>query len=159
MYLNFHPVLEIYHKGDTLGHGRDCKRERERDWFVFRVCFGFVATRCELASPRPALLSPYRQACHPPLGFLRCPSSCSIPFHPPCGPCSGSSKPSPGILTPLVMTIIEYIQTPNQRPPGVWLFPPGPLGRSSCLLVTASPLHSKLPPWGPPLTNPHCLSA
>lgn len=112
-----------------------------------------------LASPRPAPLSPYRQACHPPLGFLRCPSSCSIPFHPPFGPCSGSSKPSPGILTPLVMTIIEYVQTPNQRPPGVWLFPPGPLGGPSPTSPTLPGHTSRSPLLLSSQTHPHLESS
>lgn len=131
-----------------------------------------------LSPPRPAPLSPYR-AVIPRLASCRAPSSFCIPFHPPCWRCSGSPKPSPGFLTPLVMTIIEYIQTPNQRPPGVWLFPPGPpggpsptsltlpgyTGRSTPFAeLTGSPPSGKLPhlsvePLPSSTTVPRCLSS
>lgn len=96
-----------------------------------------------LASPRPTVSL---QACHPLLASCGAPSSCSIPFRPPCWRCSGSSKPSPGLLTPLVMTIIEYIQTPNQHPPGVWLFPPGAPGRSLSHQPHPLRAHRRSPP-------------
>ena len=83
-----------------------------------------------LSPPRAAPLGPCR-AVIPRLASCGAPPSFPVPFLSPCWRCSGSPKPSPGFLTPVVMTIIEYIQTPNQRPPGVWLRPPGPLSHQS----------------------------
>lgn len=119
-----------------------------------------------LSPPRPAPLAAYR-AVIPRLASWRAPSSFSIPFHPPCWRCSGSPRPSPGFLTPLVMTIIEYIQTSNQRPPGEWLFPPvspsqgTPAGLPLCWAHWPTPFW-KAPPfisWAPSiLHNPAEMS-
>lgn len=54
IYLNFYPVLEIYRKGDTLGHGRDCKRERERETGLFSG-FGLVLLQPDVSWLLPAL--------------------------------------------------------------------------------------------------------
>ena len=59
------------------------------------------------------------------------PSNLSVPFHPPCCHLPGSSRRTPGFLTPLVMTVTECIQAPNRCPAWLRLFhlpqPPGSL--------------------------------